>query len=830
MNGTNGVDTRSAVLAGLDRLGYRGALLARNYGFCDYFITGRPERRAVAAAFGQTPISYDSALIGVVESNGARGTDLVDQYRALGAPVILEIDQNEIREWAVSRFPNGHALISTHASERIGELFIERATDWQPPEFLRAKNIGVFRWEPQLTLFSGLIPELEEEIQEKLDPLLHDTLSQTQRVYRETTGKDADSRQLFKLAFWLLTVKVFRDRQVAGFDELDASDGADDLLAALAAHYKTEPPKLLNNDARQAAASRIWGQLDFRNLSVEVLSQIWSSLLVDDETRDRLGIHRTSRTIVRHIVDRIPFAPSGDDRRIVFEPCCGSGVFLVGAMNALRHQLFGMTPQERHEYYVKHFAGLEKDPFGVEISRLALTLADFPNPGGWDVQEGDVFKPLDLRPYVRRAGVVLCNPPFRDFKPTDKAAYGARTSRQPEELLNRVLDDLPPEGVLGFVLPRIVVSGSGYAQVRQRLAERFSSIDLTILPDRAFDRADAEVALLVATEPLPHKATRIFNLKVHDSSEAWNSFVRSHNGSGGYETLKTPQEAKESLAVPELPEVWKYLRTYPTLSELLEQRGRGVRWNQPMKAGKNETGFRNVVVRSTEAEGFRKGIPPKADLCQFERPQIKYLDFREKHRQFGAFDLPWDKPKVILNKTTKSRGRWRIAAIPDTDKLACYQTHIALWPTADVDVAVLAAILNSPVPNAFVSTRAGKTDITIELLDRVPMPYLTASQAEEIRSLVRRYQKAIGSVLVKAEDAAELLLDIDAAILAGYRLPPRIEHELLAWFRGHPRPVNHSQKEYFPKESQIYFSLSERRSPDFERATASEILRRLAAI
>ena len=60
-------------------------------------------------------------------------------------------------------------------------------------------------------------------------------------------------------------------------------------------------------------------------------------------------------------------------------------------MNELRQRLFGATPAERHKYFSEHIAGIEKDPFGVEISRLALTLADFPNPGGWDVEESDVF-------------------------------------------------------------------------------------------------------------------------------------------------------------------------------------------------------------------------------------------------------------------------------------------------------------------------------------------------------------------------------------------------------------------------------------------------------
>src|SRR5215472_4080953 len=97
-------NTRSAyaeIVAGLRDIGYLGGLLEENYGFGDWFTPGgRQKREIAAAAFGQTPVAYDSALIGVALSNGTREQALVNQYRALGAPVILEIDANEIREWA----------------------------------------------------------------------------------------------------------------------------------------------------------------------------------------------------------------------------------------------------------------------------------------------------------------------------------------------------------------------------------------------------------------------------------------------------------------------------------------------------------------------------------------------------------------------------------------------------------------------------------------------------------------------------------------------------------------------------------------------------------
>src|SRR5436305_10286697 len=118
------------VVSGLIRIGYTDNRLEENYKFTDYFHPRREEREIAAAAFGQTPISYDSACIGIAATNGLREQGLVNSLRALGAPIILEIDNTEVREWAVSRKENGHALVARHDVDRINQMIDNRAPDW----------------------------------------------------------------------------------------------------------------------------------------------------------------------------------------------------------------------------------------------------------------------------------------------------------------------------------------------------------------------------------------------------------------------------------------------------------------------------------------------------------------------------------------------------------------------------------------------------------------------------------------------------------------------------------------------------------------------------
>lgn len=815
----------SDVVAGLRRIGYGSTLVQEEYRFADWFSPSAEERQADAAAFGQTPYSYESACIGVARANGIYGVDLVNRFRALGAPIFLEITRTEIREWAVSRKENGHGLVTTYSPDRVGEMFANRASDWKPQSLLRAKNIGSFHWSPQLGLFAGLLPELEQHIEKKLDPLLHDTLARTRDIYRVSTGRDANAAHLFRLVFWILTAKVFYDRKVQGF--ANVSGDPDELLALVAKHYKSDVPALLNRQTRELAASLIWSEMDFRNLSVEVLSQIWSTTLVDEETQQRLRIHRTSRTIVRYMVERLlPLMPStGDDKRIILEPCAGSSVFLIGAMNVLRQRLFLMNTIERHRYFVQHLEAVEMDPFAVEISRLALTLADFPNPDGWKITDKDVFERGSLSSELRRAGVVLCNPPFGDFDEEERLRYQPAATSKPAELLNIVLKDLHSEGILGFVLPRNIIDGAGYSGVREQLARRFATIELTLLPDRAFEKADYETALLLASDPVIHTSCRVSNRRVNDNQAAWQEFERLHIVSTDHFAELGIEEASTNLTVPELPEVWEFLSNYPPLREVADLH-RGIEWNLPLIEN------RSSLEREHPADGFMLGVPSRAKFNVFERPPLKYLNMRPKDQRGNAWQLDWRKPKAIINKNALSRGAWRLAAFADSEGITCYQNCTGVWPTSEeFDEWLLAAVLNSPVANAFVAIREGKTNITIETLNLLPVPHFTEKQKQRLRSLIKLYLELITSEsFMEAPPSADperVLKQIDAQVLDGYRMPPRIERQLLDYFRGHERPTVHSFSEYFPQDFGVYFSLSDYLSPDFASATVGELLKRM---
>ncbi len=130
-----------------------------------------------------------------------------------------------------------------------------------------------------------------------------------------------------------------------------------------------------------------------------------------------------------------------------------------------------------------------------------------------------------------------------------------------------------------------------------------------------------------------------------------------------------------------------------------------------MTADGNETGNRNKLIREEYAKGYMLGVSSRTKFNVFEVPRMYYLNVQEKYQRRNSFRHGWQKPKVILNASARSRGSWRIAAFPDSEGVTCYHTFTGVWSkTPRYDEWILSAILNSPVANAFVATREGKTN------------------------------------------------------------------------------------------------------------------------
>lgn len=210
-----------------------------------------------------------------------------------------------------------------------------------------------------------------------------------------------------------------------------------------------------------------------------------------------------------------------------------------------------------------------------------------------------------------------------------------------------------------------------------------------------------------------------------------------------------------------------------------------------------------------------------------------------------------ERPKVVVNSERLSYGPWVITGAPDHQGLvlsSLFHFH-ALWPAAALSVDVLAAIVNGPVANAFMSTQRTSRDNRVETLQRIPVPWLNDQSSAAIEDAVRDYRDARLRWLetpderrplfterddTTTEEAAseclQALRRLDAALLRAYDLPPRLERELLDLFAGHRRPGPVPFDRYYPEGYRPALPWHLFVSGAVARASAQQTLRRLPVL
>jgi len=821
------------VLTELGRLGYSGELLQRAYDFNDWFSPDAPAQQVAAAGFGRKPFGYDSACIAVFPSTPNPRSTLAG-LRALGAPFAIEIRDDGVVPWSVgldesTTHQSGAGRIPADAMRRFFDAI---KTKWNPDAVLRAKNIGQSVGPTEIDWVDlGLIPALESEISRKLDRILRNALHDAQRAHKERTGQKPESEELYRLVFRLLAGKVFHDRKVGGFDKIDGLREPHEILAKVSDYYKEPQNYLRGREAQIAVASHLWGRLSFQNLSVDVLAFIYENTLVDKQLRREGGIHSTPHRIARYVVEHLPLKEIPEDERIVVEPCSGHGVFLVAALKRLRDLLgTGWSSRERHDYLVRMLHGFERDPFAREVSKLCLMLADFPNPNGWKLEVADVFSSKKYLEELPNARVLLCNPPYEDFKPSEREKYGSSVAPQkPLELLRRILAHSRRDTMMGLVLPQQFLIGVSYRGVREELARRYHEIDLVTLPDKVFTHAEMETVLVLAHGV--KSAERPINVNFAEIRQReLKSFMATgrvtRQDRGSFE----PTAAGDGLWVSVLQEIWDRLQHLPKLGDIAEIH-RGVEWQSPFAEEK-------YISKTKRGENWVRGLRNVEDgLEAFCLPPSMFLNADPKSRRGGAWDLNWKRPKIVVNAVRKARGAWRVAAACDVKGLVCTQAFQCVWPKEGWSLKSLAAVLNSPVVSAFIASQETGKHIKIATMVECRIPNLSVPDM----AILERYVDDLTSAFSEQPEARDplwgghsweerarsILLQIDALILRAYNLPPWIERKLLEFFRGEKRPVPFEFGDYYPQDFGPTIPLWLYVSPKFANCRGSHILQNI---
>ncbi len=758
------------------------------------------------------------------------------ECRPLGAPIVLILFKTKL-EWWKQESAAEPRRIKVVPGSAIERFFDDNRDKLAPEAVYRAKTWARFNSDYQLSFVDkGLMPLVEGETGKHLSGLVERCVSGLKAAL---WPKDLTSQQgnwMLQVVFRLLAAKILRDKQVRAFCELDLHN-VEDVLARVGRHYGTASRVPVDTGRQRQAMEAVFEDIgrcsSLAHMSTESLAYVYENALISKETRRQLGTHSTPPYLVDYIVWQLaPWIEEiSESDRHVFEPACGHAAFLVSASRLLRH-LLPAGRSEQKQYLRDRLRGIEIDPFALEIARLSLTLADVPNPNGWDLQSADMFLARALEKGASAACVLLANPPFENFTKTEQAEYAKsgvqlRHINKTAEMLSRTLPHLKPGAVFGVVVPQGFLHSKNAADVREQIATNFEIREICLFPDKIFAFSDMESAIILGRKSEARGPVRYCRVREKDTSRFKERYEVTAETSVGQDRFS--RESRWSMRVPDLLEVWECTSDYVRLGDVAEV-GQGLIYHSAENRPSDQP-----TISKTRFPGAVKGFARfDSKLQTHELAPESWMNVEHSVIRRPVSGTRVGCPQILINYAPVSRGPWRLKALLDVEGHAVTSCFLTIRPKSDVySLEFLWGLCNSPLVNAYIYAHGLKRHVLAGVLRAMPVPSVSATDVETVNRAVSNYIRAVArhpsqrASTPSDETMHNLLLEVDAAVLRLYDLPPRLERQLLDVFAGRERPgVPCTFKRYFPEGFEPYFPLHEYISDEYKRSTAGELYKR----
>ena len=213
-----------------------------------------------------------------------------------------------------------------------------------------------------------------------------------------------------------------------------------------------------------------------------LFGDIYEKLLKDLQSAGNAGEFYTPRAVTQFIVEQV-------DPRLgesVLDPACGTGGFLVCAIEHLRKQ----AKTEADEFFLQHcFTGIEKKhlPHILCMTNLMLHGIDVPANVRHD---NTLARPLRDWTPRERVDVIVTNPPFGGMEEDGiEANFPAefRTRETADLFLVLLMKILKPGGRAGLVLPDGTLFGEGVkTRIKESLLAEGNQHTFVRLPNGVF--------------------------------------------------------------------------------------------------------------------------------------------------------------------------------------------------------------------------------------------------------------------------------------------------------------------------------------------------------
>jgi type I restriction-modification system DNA methylase subunit len=497
-------------------------------------------------------------------------------------------------------------------------------------------------------------------------------------------------------------------------------------------------------------------EYDFQAMPADVLGSVYENYLgyrlskskkgmtldKDAKKRKEHGIYYTPGYIVDYIVQStlkpvLDNCHSIEDlKRIkVLDPACGSGSFLIRAMQLIYEKYLELGNSggifTKIDILLNNIYGVDLDQQAVEITRLNLLISALSQrkklPGldknikngnslisGTDEELKKYFganfrdkKPFNWKekfPEVFEQGgfdVIIGNPPYifargGNFDEGEKRYYNDCYKLQEYQLntyllfVERAYNLLKQEGKFGFIIPNNWLSISTFSRFREFVLKKIGDVTIINSVEAVFSQANVNTCILMFNKSNPTTITlgellngNISQLNKHKPDEYYNNnfVIDFERSSGRSENQIIKKINNVSITLGEIAKVSTGLKSY--------QEGKG----KPIqtKVIKESRKFHSSSKIDETYLRYLQGVDVKRYLISWSGEYLSYGDWLAEPRR----SVPFDKSRILVRQIPATPPYTINASYIEDCYLNDINSMVIFSPRGEYDLKYILGIINS---------------------------------------------------------------------------------------------------------------------------------------
>ncbi|OJV06743.1 MAG: hypothetical protein BGO12_04515 [Verrucomicrobia bacterium 61-8] len=355
-----------------------------------------------------------------------------------------------------------------------------------------------------------------------------------------------DASALIKLLHYLETERF--NGNVFSLDE-------DEKHQLLQTPYLRKFAEVIEGVTEPGGQQTLWRLYSFHDLPVELISHIYQ-LFVEDKTTCVYTPPFLARLMLEEALSLDRMDRLEERNEIVFDPACGSGIFLVEAFKRLvlhwrKNNDWESPTVEVLRKLMQRVGGTDVDRYAVELAAFSLCLAMceelpkeaifktrklFPTLKGKTLIESCFFKQARERKLPQNIGVAVGNPPFGSASKvgTTEQAYNEYLATHGKQSLpdrqsaylfmHHCMEAIVPNGLICLIQKDNFLYNRRSIGFRQSIFERWDVrqiLDFTPIRGMFFKDPKVVVVMAEASSPQPKRSIlhAIFRRTVHTQAE-----------------------------------------------------------------------------------------------------------------------------------------------------------------------------------------------------------------------------------------------------------------------------------------------------------------------